>query len=443
MTMKQCSRRFFLRSGASLAAGAALFPSFVPSSALGKEKQVGANDRINVGCIGVGPQGNGVMGGFLGNKDAEVVAICDLKKWIREARKKRVESHYKKVGCKTYEDFRDLLIRDDIDAVLIATCDHWHVLTAIAAAEAGKDMYVEKPMGLSMAECRALRDAIHRYGRIFQFGTQQRSDAKFRVACEAARNERIGQLKTINVWSPGSSSGGSTEVVPPPEGLDYNKWLGQAPYKPHTKGRCTNRIWWFVSDYALGFIAGWGIHPIDIGAWGGGSLVDCPFEIEGTGSFPTEGVCDTATNWFITMKFQSGVTMNFAGNPRPEAWRKRYTSSTSHGTAFEGTEGWVHVHRGIINASADGIIKSKPGTHDLRLYESSHHVGNFLDCVRSRKKAVCDIDEAVRSETFCQVSDIAIRFGRKLKWDPAKERFIGDEQANRMLSRTMRSPWTL
>ncbi len=437
------TRRSFLKTTTGVMAGAIAVPIGIPGTALGLAGRAAPSERVTLGAIGVGPQGNGVLGGFLAQRDVHVIAICDVKTWARERTKRRVENHYKAAGCAAYNDFRDLVDRDDIDVVSSATCDHWHVLTALAAVKSGKDVYLEKPMGLCLTECWALREACHRYGRIFQFGTQQRSSAKFRLACEIARNQKIGKLHTINVWSPGSSPGGSTEQVPVPKGLDYDLWLGPAPYTPHTKNRTNNSTWWFVSDYALGFIAGWGIHPVDIAVWGGGDLLNCPVTVEGTGQFPAEGLHDTAVNWRITLKYQSGITLNFAGHPRPDEWTRRYEKTTSHGTAFEGSAGWVHVHRGIINSNPAALATTKLGPNDTPLYRSPQHQRNLIDCVKSRKQAVSNIDESVRSETICQISEIAIRLGRKVTWDPKVERFVNDGEANRMLSRAMRSPWRL
>ncbi len=436
------TRRSFLKGAAALA-GALAAPQIVPSSVLGNAARAAPSDRIAVGWIGTGDRGTAVMGGFLDQKDVQVVACCDVKKWALDAAKKRIDRFYGGETATAYKDFRELVARKDIEAVLVSTTDHWHVLTSIAAVNSGKDVYCEKPMGLSMAECKALRAAVHEKKRVFQFGTQQRSDGKFRLACELARNEKIGKLHTINVWSPGSSSGGPTNVAPVPEGLDYDFWLGQAPFKPYTQDRVTNQWWWFISDYALGFIAGWGIHPIDIAAWGAGDKTDSEVSVEGKGDFPKEGLCDTATNWRIALKYANGLTINFDGTPKREEWTKRYPSSTDHGTAFEGSEGWVHVHRGIINSQPEGLLKSEIGPNGIRLTKSDDHVRNFLDCVRSRKTAVSGIDESVRSESLCQVSEIAIRLGRKVKWDPKTETFPGDDEANRRLSRPMRSPWCL
>jgi predicted dehydrogenase len=443
MKAREINRRQFLRRTTGAAVGAVSFPYIVSSSALGKAGSVAASNRITVGCVGVGPRGTAVMRNFLAERDAHVVAVCDVKSHVRQAARNLVNEHYQSDGCAAYNDFRKLIGRDDIDVVLAATTDHWHVLVALAAVKAGKDVYLEKPMGLSVEQDQALRAAVHRYGRVFQFGTQQRSSRDFRFACELVLNGRLGKLHTINVWSPGSSQGGSPEPVPVPKWLDYNMWLGPAPYKPYTKDRCSNKLWWFISDYAVGFIAGWGIHPVDIAVWGGGDKLAGPVEIEGRGVWPTEGVCDTAMNWNVTGKYASGVTMNFTGNPFPEEWRKRYGRTGSHGTAFEGTEGWVHVDRSGINAYPEKLLQTKFGPNEISLYNSSNHVRNLLDCVKSRAKTICPIDEAVQADIICHISDIAIRLEQKLKWDPKTERFVNNAPANRRLSRSMRSPWTL
>jgi predicted dehydrogenase len=441
---KMISRRRFLTGAAGLSAAAVGFPYFVPFSALGKAGNVAASNRIIVGCIGVGPQGTGVMGNFLRQKDARVVAICDLKKQRRQAVRNIVNKHYQDTGCVTYEDFRELVARDDIDVVLVATADHWHVLTSLAAVKSGKDVYMEKPMGLSVAEDQVMREAVHRYGRKFQFGTQQRSNRNFRFACELALNERIGKLHTINVWSPGSASGGDPKPVPEPDWIDYNMWLGPAPYVPYTKDRCSNRLWWFVSDYALGFIAGWGIHPVDIAIWGGGDKVKTPLEIEGKGEWPSsDGVCDTARNWDVVCRYDNGVTMNFTGWPCREEWTKRYGKIQSHGTAFEGTDGWVQVNRGGITAHPKELLSTEFGPNEIQLVKSGNHVRNLLDCVKSRAQTISHIDDSVRGDIICQISDIVIRLEQKLKWDPKKERFLNSDEANRMLTRAMRSPWRL
>ena len=455
------TRRHFLKQTTSLALSAAAYPALVPAAALGKGGAVAPSNRIVVGCIGVGPQGQGDLSNFLHQKDAQVVAVCDVKTDQLEQARAAVNGQYQNSDCATYGDFRELVARKDIDALLIATPDHWHVLVALAAVKAGKDIYVEKPLGLSLTEDWTLRKEVERQKRVFQFGTQQRSSKLFRFACELVRNGRIGKLKHINVWSPGSAPGGSTEVVPVPPGLDYEMWLGPAPLKPHTQDLCSadgsKKTWWFKSDYALGFIAGWGIHPMDIAAWAT-DLFTGPIEVEGRGTFNCQGACDTATIWDVHMKFVNEVTMRFVGvpnggnqdlptcDPWPEAeeWKQRYRRISTHGTAFEGTEGWVHVDRAGINLQPENLIDEQRETFKIQLTKSPDHVRNFLDSIKNRSETICPIGESVRSDTLCHLSEIAIRLNRKLVWDPAKERFLDDYEANlRLLARKMRSPWRL
>lgn len=437
------TRRRFLQK--SLAAGAVstASPYIIPGSVLGADGHAAVSNRIAMGCIGVGPQGTGVMNNFLAQETARVVAVCDVKAWVRDAARTRVNQRYQTTDCAAYNDFRELLARNDIDAVSIATPDHWHVPVAIAAAKAGKHIYVEKPMGITVAQDQSLREAIHRYGVMFQFGTQQRSSAQFRLACELVRNRRIGKLRTINVWSPASNPGGSLEPAPIPEGLDYDLWLGPARYVPYTKDRCSNALWWFNSDYAVGFIAGWGIHPMDIAVWGGGDDLAGPIEVEGAGVFPTEGFCDTATNWNIQLRYGGGVTINYTGLPAPNEWQQRYGRTTSHGTAFEGTEGWVHVDREGINTHPRLLLQTEFSPSDTRLTKSTNHAHNLLDAIQGRTSTVSSIDESVRADILCHISDIAARRGRALTWDPTTERFVNDDDANRLLSRSMRAPWHL
>jgi len=439
---KNIDRRQFLKRVVGTAVGTISFPYFVPSSALGKAGSVAPSNRITVGCIGVGPRGDFVMGNFLHQKDALVIAVCDVKADVLERGRSHVDRYYENNGCAVYTDFRELLARSDIDVILNATPDHWHVLIAVAAVKAGKDIYVEKPMGLSLAEDQALRDAVHRYGRVFQFGTQQRSSRNFRFACELALNERIGRLHTINVLSPSSIAGGSMKPAPVPEWLDYDMWLGPAPFVPYTENRTQHSRWWFNSDYALGWIGGWGIHPLDIALWGGGDKLTGQVEIEGTGTFPTDGLCDTATDWGIVLRYSSGVKINYVGGAQPAEWRKRY-GGDNHGAAFEGTEGWVHVNRRRIVAHPKSLLDSAIGSDEIRLYRSNHHVRNFLDCVKSRAQTISPIDAAVRADIVCHLSDIAIRTKRKIRWDPEKEVIINDETASRGLTRSMRSHWHL
>ncbi len=311
---RSVTRRHFLRSNLTAALAASAFPAMVRFPLFGAEAP---GNRITVGCIGTGPQGRGDLGGFLGQADARVVAVCDVKKDQLELARKQVNDRYQNQDCATSGDFRELLARRDLDAVLIATPDHWHVPLAVAAAKAGKDIYLEKPLGLTVAEDRLLRKTVLENQRVFQFGTQQRSGREFHQACELVRNGRIGKLKHINVWAPASQPGGSTAPAPVPEGLDYERWLGPARFTPYTEKKCAadGKTWWFNSDYALGFVAGWGVHPLDIALWGHPAMFHGNLEVEGKASFPTAGACDTSVAWKVNFTFADGVTLAFRGTP--------------------------------------------------------------------------------------------------------------------------------
>jgi predicted dehydrogenase len=467
ITKEPCSlsrlnrREFISTTGAAIVAVA--FPTIIPASAIGQGGTVAPSNRVALGVIGCGPQGQGDMGIFMNQKDCQVVAVCDVKNDQLEQARAAVNGHYQNQDCRTYHDFRELLARPDIDACLIATPDHWHVLAALTAVRAGKDVYVEKPLAVTLGEGQVLRAAVQRHKRVFQFGTQQRSERVFRVASELARNGLLGQIKHINVWAPGSAPGGSLEVVPVPEGWDYDLWLGPAQYRPYTQDRCSadggKKTWWFTSDYALGFIAGWGIHPMDIALWGAGDLMDGMVTVEGRGDFLlAEGVCDTATIWEVDYQFASGLTVKFVGVPNGgnagagtgepflhgAEWKQRYGEITTHGTAFEGSDGWAEVHRGGLNLHPESLSDVKADDLKVKLTRSSNQAGNFLDCVKSRAETVSPIEAAVKCDALCHIADIAIRLNRKLTFDMNKEHFVGDDAANRRLkARPMRKPWKL
>ncbi len=453
----QITRRQFIQSNLTAALAVGAMPMLVRAPVLGAEGKVTPGSRITVGCIGMGPQGRGDMGGFLGQKDAQVVAVCDVKKDQLALAKQQVNGHYKNEDCRTYTDFREVLARPDIDAVLIATPDHWHVLMAVEAARAGKDIYLEKPMGLSLAEDQILRKTVLEKKRVFQFGTQQRSSREFWQACSLVRNGRIGKLKHINVWAPASKPGGPTGPVPVPDNIDYERWLGPAPQSPYSADKCTDtwaKTWWYTADYALGFIAGWGVHPLDIALWGHPEMFQGPMVVEGKAIFPKEGACNTSVAWKVDFTFADGVTMDFRGTPNGyhevnalndlKPWQEKYGPLQGHGTAFEGTDGWVVVWRGGLRTSPDAVAEEKIDSMKVQLPRSGHHARNFLDSVRSRKDTICPIEEAVRADALCHLGDIATRVERKLTFDTASEKFTGNDEANRRLQlRPMRAPWKI
>jgi predicted dehydrogenase len=315
------------------------------------------------------------------------------------------------------------------------------VLHALAAVRAGKDIYVQKPLGMSIGEIKLLREAVHRYGRVFQFGTQQRSSQEFRQACEIARNGRLGRIHTIKVGvhaGAAERAGVKTYAAEPvPDGLDYDFWLGPAPWAPYTTARLVYPHWFHISDYSLGYVSGWGIHHIDIAQWGNGTERTGPVEIEGTARFPDDDcLCDNPLSWDTRMKYANGVDLIFTGSgPGFDGVR--------HGITFEGPRGWVWVNRGVIDAEPKSLLKEQFGPGEIRLPVSNFHQANFLECVRTRQPTICNIDVAVRSDTVCQLAWCTFHLQRKLHWDPDQEVFVNDPEANQKLTRPLRAPWHL
>ena len=384
-------------------------------------------------CIGLGGRGKENLRSFMGNRDCRVVAVCDVNTNRLAEAQKIVNEHYGDAGCAAYGDYREVLARGDVDAVSIATPDAWHVLQSVEAARAGKDIFLEKPLGLSVRDDVALRKAVRRYDRVFQFGTQQRSDWNFGFACELVQNGRIGKLQRIIVSTPASRSVGRMPPAPAPPWLDWEMWVGPARWMPFTNGIVGNcGEWGHIRNFSLGWITTWGIHHVDIAQWGLDADGAGPVEVEGTGVFPAEGLYDCATAWDVTLKYANGVAVNFVDK-----------SKRRQGVLFEGTAGRVFVARGVIEAEPKSLLQERIGPQERRLSMGTDHWGGFLECVRTRKTPVSSIELAVRTDTVCHISDIAMRLSRKLRWDPAAEQFVNDPEANRMLTRSWRSPWHL
>jgi len=403
----------------------------------------------------MGIQGTGNMQQFLRQEDVRVVAVCDVWPSQRDKAKAVVDGHYANGDCAAESDFREVCAREDIDAVSLATPDHWHVLMGLQAARHGKHMYYEKPVGWSFQAGQVLRDAIHRYGVVFQFGTQQRSSRDFRHACELVRNGRIGRLQSILVGVPGSVPCPPQPTEPVPSGFDYDMWLGPAPWAPYSFERCrpyTHRpheewtrnysTWYHISDYCIGFIGNWGIHHVDIAQWGHGAEDTGPVQITGTGEFPMEGMADCALRWQVENVFADGVTLIHMDNAS-SARHPAQVPGFSQGVLFRGTEGWVFVNRSRLDAHPKSLLKTDPSSETVRLPQSNSHHRDFLQAVKTGGTPIGPIDVAIRSNTICQLDNIAIKLRRTLRWDPDEERFIGDDEANRMLTRPMRSPWHL
>ena len=458
MQTSHLTRRDVLR----LATGAMAAPYVFSAAAFGSTRRPAPSERVNLGHIGVGGRGAALLSAFQALPQAQCVAMCDCFDHRRKEAVRVVNERYaartaagQYDGCVAYSDYRELLARDDIDAVVIATPDHWHVPIAIDAVRAGKDVYVEKPLAVAVSWNQAMRETVQRYGAVFQYGTQQRSDPKFRLACELARNGHLGELRHIEAWCPGmaapgwyestSQGGGSTEPIPVPEGLDYDMWLGPAPASPYTKDRCTEWGSYHVYDNALGFIAGWGAHPLDIAQWGNDTDGEAPVTLEGTGDLPAEGLFNTIRGWDVHARWRNGVTLRFMNTRTAQAPVEKYRAFSDHGTTFHGTKGWVSVDRGNpgIYASDPALLNHVFGPDEVRLPVSDHHQGNFLECVKSRARTVSPVETAVQSDIISHLSDIAIRVGRPVRWDVDKETILEDEAAARLLHRPLRSPWRL
>jgi len=432
-------RRFLQQSGA--VAGAVAVPMIVPASVFGADAP---SERITVGCIGTGRMGQGDMRDLLRFPQAQIVAVCDVDSKRAKDAQKIVVDHYSRqtgtawTGCEAYGDFRDVTGREDIDAVMIATPDHWHALPAIAAAKAGKDIFLQKPLTLTIREGRVLSNTARRYDRVFQVGSQQRSDEKFRLACELVRNGRIGKVHTIKVGF-GTDPGCEPQPeMPVPPNLDYNMWLGQAPLAPYTEWRVHPQKdygrpgWLRISAYGHGMITGWGSHHLDIAQWGLGTELTGPVAVEGEAVFPKEGLWDVHGDFRIEYTYADGVRLIAADNNR-----------NKQGVVFEGADGWVYVRRGFLDAEPKSLLQERIGPDEIQLYRSNDHKRNWLECIRSRRPTVAPVEVGHRSCTMCLLGSIAMRLGRKLRWDPEKEEFIDDAAANHMRSRSMRAPWSL
>lgn len=430
------TRRSFLAS----AAAAVAIPNIIPGSALGLSGSVPPSERIGIGVIGLGIRGKLHVHSLLPLPQCQIVAVSDLFRSRREYAKNRVEEHYAHStssgtynGCDTYNDFRELLSRSDIDAVVVATPEFWHGLNGVAAVKAGKDVYGEKALTLTVAEGRTLVDSVRHYGRIFQLGTQQRSYRNFRFACELARNGYLGKLHTIKVGVPGGHALPDALVSPVPDGFDYETWLGPAPWKPYDAIRCTSPDGWYhIYDYCAGWIQSWGVHHVDIALWGAPSLHSSTLEVEGTAVFPEKGLGNTSLTWNVNFTTPDGLRLSFTDNAVHE-----------QGCRFEGEQGWVHVNRKGISAGPKSLLSIKIKPFEERLYESNHHHINFLECVRNRQDPVAPVEAGHSATTATLIADITTRVGRKLTWDWKKEEFLNDPVTNQMLKRSMRSPWII
>lgn len=456
MNREKQTRRSFLRTVARVVSGTLVAPTVVPASALG----LGAtppSERVTLALVGSG--GRGVHEGrlYTSSDKCQFVAVCDPREDRRTQAKRVFEGIYAGrqpsgtyKGLKVYNDFRDLLQRKDVDAIHNATPDHWHVPITLAAVRAGKDVHTEKPLGVSIEQDLVARAAVRKHKRILQYGTERRSTPEARHAIELVVNGRVGKVHTVYVVCPHSHSGGSpTPVLPVPKGFDYDLWLGPAPQASFCHDRCLvensrNGIF-HIFDYAIGFIAGWGAHPLDQVQWWADNVgMKIPLTYKGTGVIPEKGLFDVVTNWDMECRYDNGVLMRFMDDvtarkyPELPGIRDHTNAAT-----FVGPDGWVSVSYGAVRSHPPSLIGSKIGPNEIQLQKSASHQLSWVDCVKSRKDPVSNIESAVRSDLVSHLCEICIRTGRPIRWDPAKETIVGDEEARRRMSRPMRDPWRL
>lgn len=467
MESNKQDRRSFLKTAAAGSAGiiaSLAFPTIVPASVFGKNAP---SNRINIGQIGFGRIGRSHdLPEVIKNDIAHVIAVADVdskrlqmgKEWIEKKYEDRSgKKNY--LNVKTYDDYHELLANKEIDAVIISTPDHWHAQPAMEAAIAGKHIYMQKPTSLTIKEGRQLANIVKKKGVIFQLGSQQRSVSpwpQFKRTCELVRNGRIGKLKRVYVGLPGDPAGGNTAQMPVPSNLNYDFWLGSTPEiyytldRVHSQTNIDDRPGWLrLEQFGAGMITGWGSHHIDIAHWGMDTEYTGPIELDGTATFPTpsSGLWNVHGDFKVNARYANGVEMEIGGtNP--------------NGVKFEGTDGWIFVSRGNVGVTASDpgaaanskkndafhasdpkILTSVIGPNEIHLYESPEQHKNWLDGIQSGKAPISNAEIAHRSCTACLLAHTAMKLGRKVKWDPKKEEFIKDKEANATLSRVQRRPY--
>jgi myo-inositol 2-dehydrogenase/D-chiro-inositol 1-dehydrogenase len=432
------TRRSFLGTSAGAFAAGVMTPYVFTAHAEEAGKPKSKNDRFRIGAIGMRYQGTVIA--LKAQAHGDVVAICDVDRHVREQARAGFGS-----TPRIYEDYRALLDRKDVDVVTIGTPDHWHTKMVVDACRAGKDVYVEKPLTLTIDEGKLMTRVVEETGRVVQVGSWQRSDHRFRLAVEMANQGRIGKLQRVDVVLGKNKTGGPFQVKPPPGHLNWDLWQGQTPAVPYIEERCHYTFrWWY--EYSGGQMTDWGAHHLDIAQWGAGMQQSGPAEIEGKATFPhVENGYNVATQFDATMVYPNGVTLTV-------------TDTGRNGVMFTGTQGRIFVNRGTIAGkpvedSAEGSLSReqfKLYPHDNlsrpprmgKLDSIINHMGNFFDCIKTRHRPISDVVSQHRSVTVCHLANISMRLGRKLQWDPAGERFVGDDEANQWLSRPQRDPYT-
>jgi predicted dehydrogenase len=412
-------------------AAAFAIPTFVPASVFGSNAP---SNRVALGFIGMGLHGIGWnLKGFLKFKDAQAVAVCDVMKSRRDEAQALVNQTYGNQDCDSYNDWREILSRDDVDAVMISTPDHWHVPMALAAIRAGKDVCCEKPT-YTIEQGQVLTQTVAEHDVVFQTSTEDRSIPVYHRMAELVRNGRIGKLQTIRVTLPaGTVKPQPPQFAPVPEGFDYNMWLGPAPEAPYATNRCGNQEWRNIFDYSGGKFTDWGMHQVDTAQWANDTERSGPIEVSGEGEFPDKtSLYNTAMKYKVRYRYANGVEL--------------IVESGGTSLRFEGTDGWVGNEgwRKPLMASSPQILDSVIGPEETRLYTcTGGEHRNFLDCIRSRNAPYFPAEVGHRCATVLHIGNISMLLGRKLQWDPDQEKFVNDAEANDMRSQPMREPWTL
>lgn len=447
-------RRDFMKKTA-LATAAFGIPTIVPASVFGKNAP---SNKINIGQIGCGRIAREHdLPGTWRHEVARIVAVSDVDSKRMADGKKLIEDYYtKKMGSpyldvKQYGDYREMLLNKDIDAVIISTPDHWHSQPAIEAALASKHIYVQKPTSLTIKEGRQLVNVVNQTGVVLQLGTQQRSSEQFRVAAECVRNGRIGKLHTVKIGLPGDPAGPDAPAMPVPANLNFDMWLGSTPEIPYTEigvhpqNDYSRPGWLRHENYGAGMITGWGQHHFDSAAWGMDTELTGPRYIEAVAEFPRAGFWNVHGDFMVKAEYDNGIVMLTSGG-------------YPNGIRYEGTEGWIWVSRGnyvasasdpvaqgnnakALDASNPKILQSVIGENEIRLTRSNEHHGNWLDAIQGKTELLSPVEIGHRACSVCLISHVAMKVGRKLEWDPAKEQFVNDAEANSHLSRPQRRPW--
>lgn len=426
------SRRDFIKSSLLVGAATAL-PSILPSRVFGQQAP---SKQITVGIIGTGNIAQMHIETLLGFTDVRILAVCDVDAWRRNAAAAKINAFYGNGDCVALGDFRELCARADIDAVWVCTPDNWHALAAIEAVRNGKDVYVEKPLTLTIEEGRALVNEARAHQRVVQTGTQQRSSVRFHDTAEFIRNGGLGRLERIEILIPANNKhvGATWEPDLIPEGLDWDMWLGPAPWAPFNRHACHYNFR-FILDYAAGQVTNWGAHYIDIAQWALGMDDAGPVEIEGHGEFPSSGLFTTATKVDFTCRYAKGEVLRC---------HTRYDGVGDGNVRFFGEHGWIDVSRSASTASDPALLREVSArTGSLKLPRSTNHHDNFIQCIRSRERPIADVEIGHRSTTVCNLGNIAMLLDRPLRWNPEREEFVDDLAANRLRGRSMRGPWSL